>query len=210
MLCTVRTPWMPSASAPLAMELVSCAAMKAALGARQPERRTTNSTGITDRVSRPSRRSSHSSTVTMPNSSTMSPTERTDVSRNSCIELTSPCRRDISRPTSVLSMKRQRDALQVREHGAAQVEQHVLGDLADDDFLHVAGAVVDEDRRPRRRPPPRSAPTGPSCPRIMPLSMAKRMISGIASWVSVNTSTAATEMQHLPAIGAARSSRCGG
>ena len=35
----------------------------------------------------------------------MSPTESTEVSRNSCIEFTSPCRRDISRPTSVLSMK---------------------------------------------------------------------------------------------------------
>ena len=35
----------------------------------------------------------------------MSPTESTEVSRNSCIALTSPCSRDISLPTSVLSMK---------------------------------------------------------------------------------------------------------
>ena len=35
----------------------------------------------------------------------MSPTESTEVSRNSCIEFTSPCSRDISRPVSVLSMK---------------------------------------------------------------------------------------------------------
>ena len=34
----------------------------------------------------------------------MSPTESTDVSKNSCIEPTSPCSRDIRRPTSVLSM----------------------------------------------------------------------------------------------------------
>ncbi len=39
----------------------------------------------------------------------------------------------------------QRHPLQVAEHGAAQVEQHVLGHLADDAFLHIAGGVVDED-----------------------------------------------------------------
>ena len=91
-------------------------------------------------VSSPSRKSSQSSTPTMPNSSTMSPTDITDVSRNSCIELTSPCRRDISRPTSVLSMKLSDTRCRCSEHGAAQVEQHVLGDLADDDLLHIAGA----------------------------------------------------------------------
>ena len=81
----------------------------------------------------------------MPNSSTISPTDITDVSRNSCIELTSPCRRDISRPTSVLSMKLSETRCRWLEHGAAQVGQHVLGHLADDAFLHMAGGVVDED-----------------------------------------------------------------
>ncbi len=66
--------------------------------------RTKNRIGITDSVSRASCQSSSSITNTMPNSSAMSPTDSTEVSRNSCIELTSPCRRDISRPVSVLSM----------------------------------------------------------------------------------------------------------
>ena len=63
------------------------------------------STGITASVSSPSRQSSQTMTPTMPKSSAMSPTDSTEVSRNSCIELTSPCSRDISRPVSVLSMK---------------------------------------------------------------------------------------------------------
>ncbi len=104
MLCTARTPLMPSASAPLATEFVSCAAMKASRARGSQISRTTNRTGSTESVSRPRRKSSNSITKTMPKSSAMSPTESTEVSRNSCIELTSPCSRDISRPTSVLSM----------------------------------------------------------------------------------------------------------
>ena len=95
---------MPSASAPLVTELVSCAAMNASLARGSQNSRTTNSTGMVDMVSRPRRKSSAKSTKTIPNSSAMSPTESTEVSRNSCMELTSPCSRDISRPTSVLSM----------------------------------------------------------------------------------------------------------
>ena len=41
----------------------------------------------------------------MPNSSTKSPSAVIEFSRNSCNEFTSPVRRDIMRPTSVLSMK---------------------------------------------------------------------------------------------------------
>ncbi len=81
------------------------AAMKALRAGGSQKMRTTNRIGITDSVSRPSRKSSDSRTKTMPNSSTMSPTDITEVSRNSCIELTSPWRRDISRPTSVLSIQ---------------------------------------------------------------------------------------------------------
>ena len=66
--------------------------------------RTTTRIGTTERVSRPSRQSSTSSTTVMPTSSTKSPIAKTEVSRNSCRAWTSPWRRDIRRPTSVLSM----------------------------------------------------------------------------------------------------------
>jgi hypothetical protein len=39
----------------------------------------------------------------------------------------------------------QRHLLQVREHGAAHVEQDVFGNAADDQFLKVVGAVVEQD-----------------------------------------------------------------
>ena len=79
--------------------------MKLRLAGGSQNSRTIKSVGIVARVRSPSRASRNSSTPTMPNSSTMSPTDITEVSRNSCIELTSPCSRDISRPTSVRSMK---------------------------------------------------------------------------------------------------------
>ena len=66
--------------------------------------RTTTRIGTTESVSRPSCQSSTSSTTVMPTSSTRSPIANTEVSRNSCSACTSPCRRDIRRPTSVLSM----------------------------------------------------------------------------------------------------------
>ncbi len=104
MLCTARTPLIPSASAPFVVDCASCAAMKASRARGSQISRTTKSTGITESVSRPSCQSSQTITPTMPKRSAMSPTESTEVSRNSCIEFTSPCSRDISRPTSVLSM----------------------------------------------------------------------------------------------------------
>jgi hypothetical protein len=67
----------------------------------------------------------------------------------------------------------------VLEHGPAHVEQHVLGHLADHHFLQVAGAVVDEDHDGEGYDRPGS--TAVSAPAAMPLSMAKRMISGMAS-----------------------------
>ncbi len=87
----------------------------------------------------------------------------------------------------------QRHALQPREHGAAHVEQHVLGGLADHAFLDVAGAIVDDDDDEANPAMHQSSTARPPPPCAMPLSMAKRMISGMASWVRVNTSTAPTE-----------------
>ena len=50
-LCTVRTPWMPSARAPFAIEFVSCAAMKLRLAGGSQKKRITSSTGIVASVS---------------------------------------------------------------------------------------------------------------------------------------------------------------
>ena len=110
----------------------------------------------------------------------MSPTESTEVSRNSCIEFTSPCRRDISRPTSVLSMKDSETRCRWREHRPAHVEEHVLGGLADHGLLDVAGGEVDQDRDGEGGARRRRARRGRPRPAAMPLSMAWRMISGIA------------------------------
>ena len=101
----VRTPCTFSASAPLTIELVSRARMNALLARGSQTIRTPISTGTTERVSRPRRRSRNSRTVTMPMRRTKSPIAKMEVSRNSCSALTSPWSRDMSRPTSVLSMK---------------------------------------------------------------------------------------------------------
>ena len=101
----VRTPCTFSASAPFTIELVSRARRKARLAWGSHTMRTASRTGTTERVSSPSSKSSASSTVTMPTRSTKSPIAKMEVSRNSCRALTSPWSRDISRPTSVLSMK---------------------------------------------------------------------------------------------------------
>ncbi len=104
MPCTVRTPWMPSASAPFRVELVTRARRNASRARGIQKIRTITRIGTTDRVSRPSCQSSTTSTMVMPRISTKSPIANTEVSRNSCSAPTSPWRRDIRRPPSVLSM----------------------------------------------------------------------------------------------------------
>ena len=163
-LCTVRTPWMPSASAPLAIELVSCAAMKATLGARQPEQAHDEQHRHGRQRQQAEPESSHSSTPTMPNSSTMSPTDITE-RLEELLHRVDVALQARHQPADLgLVHEAQRHPLQVREHGAAHVEQHVLGHLADDAFLHIAGGVVDEDRHREGARPPRPAPTRSSRP----------------------------------------------
>ena len=101
---TVRTPLMFSASAPLTMELVWRARMKAFFANGSQNMRTTNSAKTTDRVKSPNFALSDTSTVTIPSSKMMSPIAVTVVSRNSCNAPTSLWRRAMRRPTSVLSM----------------------------------------------------------------------------------------------------------
>ena len=81
--CTVRTAWIPSASAPFAEEFVSRAVRKAMRARGSQTRRTNNSTGTTDNVKRPSQKSSISIMTTMPTSSTRSPIAVMEFSRNS-------------------------------------------------------------------------------------------------------------------------------
>ena len=80
---TVRTACIPSASAPFAEELVSRAVRKAMRARGSQTRRTKNSTGTTDKVSRPSQKSSASMMMTIPTSSTKSPIAVMEFSRNS-------------------------------------------------------------------------------------------------------------------------------
>ncbi len=104
MPCTVRTAWIPSANAPLATELVSRARRNARRARGNQIIRTKKRTGTTDKVNNPSSKSSHSIIKTMPNSRSKSPKAVIEFSKNSCNAYTSPCRRDIMRPTSVLSI----------------------------------------------------------------------------------------------------------
>ena len=148
---TVRTPWMPSASAPFRVELVIRARRNARLARGIQMIRTTTRIGTTDRVRRPSCQSSTSSTKAMPTSSTKSPIANTEVSRNSCKACTSPCRRDIRRPTSVLSMNDSETRCRCAYMRAPQVDQQPLGDPPDQDLLDQVGHEVEADDR-RGRP----------------------------------------------------------
>ena len=101
---TARTPLMPSASAPLTRELSSLAPMNDFRARGSQTMRIRNSAGTEASVISPRRQSTAISTAAMPIRSTKSPIANTEDSRNSCRAATSPCRRDMSLPTSVLSI----------------------------------------------------------------------------------------------------------
>ncbi|MNL38467.1 hypothetical protein D3C87_1606810 [compost metagenome] len=182
---------MPSAMAPAVNELVSWAAQKARLAGGSQKMRMMNRTGMVTRVSSPSQGSRLRSTATMPNSSTMSPTEITEVSRNSCMELTSPWRRLIKRPTSVLSMKL-KDTRWSWANMARRMSNSTCSATCPTWVSCTQEAPKLNSTAMAKAPTAQSRLAG-SPPGTRALSMALPMISGMASWVPVNTSTAMTE-----------------
>ena len=189
--CTVRTPLIASAMAPLAMDEASRARRKVRRACGSHTMRTMISVGTTARAISPSIQSMATSTVMMPISSSMSPTANTEDSRNSCSAYTSPCRRDISRPVSVRSMKDSDTRCRWR---------------------YMARRRSNSTRAPARATTPSCSTLATKFTRMMPTKTATAArssvraespapatcsnvlltISGIASCVAVNTSTAAS------------------
>ena len=147
MLCTARTPLIPSASAPLVIELVSCAAMKASRARGSQTRRTAKRTGITERV----RSASCQSSAEHHADDAEEERDVADGKHRGLEELLHGVHVALQPrhqpPGLGLVHEGERDALQVDEHRPAHVEEHVLGDLADHGLLHPAGGEVDEDHR---------------------------------------------------------------
>ena len=103
---TTRTPVMFSFSDALTTEIVARAWMNVFLAKGCHTAIAMASSGRTASASSPSCRSSSSITATIPPRLRKSPTVMTMVPRNSWSWYTSPCTRDMMRPTSVLSKKR--------------------------------------------------------------------------------------------------------
>jgi hypothetical protein len=81
----------------------------------------------------------------MPTSSTKSPIAKTDVSRNSCKAWTSPCRRHIKRPTSVLSMNGSETRWKLPYIARRRFDQQPLRDACDQRLLDQVGKEVEGD-----------------------------------------------------------------
>ncbi len=191
MPCTVRTPWMPSASAPFRVELVIRARRNARRARGSQTIRTATRTSTTESVRRPSRHSSTSSTTVMPIRRTKSPIANTEVSRNSWSACTSPCRRDIRRPTSVLSMNDSETFWRwayiarrrlISRRSAMRATRVSWTRLAMKLRLTMARKTRAPSASSRWSPaPPTSA-----------LSITVRRIRGIEIWVAANARTAST------------------
>ena len=188
---TVRTPWMPSASAPFRVELVIRARRNAPLARGIQMIRTITRIGTTESVSRPSRQSSTSSTKVMPTSSTKSPIANTEVSRNSCKACTSPCRRDIRRPTSVLSMNdsetRCRCAYIARRRSISSRSA-----IRPTRVSWIRLATKLKLTMPKKTRAPRVSSSSLRAFGTSASSITLRTISGIEIWLAENTRTAST------------------
>ncbi len=191
MPCTVRTPWMPSASAPFRVELVIRARRKAARARGSQTMRTATRIGTTESVSRPSRQSSTSSTTVMPTSRTRSPIANTEVSRNSWSACTSPCSRDIRRPTSVLSM----NDSETRWRWAYIARRRLISNRSAMRATRVSWTRLARKLRltiARKTSAPNASSRWSLAAPTKALSMTVRRISGIEIWVVAKASTAST------------------
>ena len=192
---TVRTPWMPSASAPLRVELVIRARRKAARARGIQMIRTTTRIGTTESVSSaepPVEHQKHDRDADQQH-------EVADREHRGLEELLQGV--DVAlqarhQPADLgLVHERQRDPLQMGEHRATQIDQQALGDARDQRLLHEIGDEVDADDGEEDQRAQRQQPLGRRRPIARPdqgVSITRRRISGIVIWLPENTSTAST------------------